>query len=97
MQCSIIAGPIGNKLEQCEKLKVVNFEVIECQLPNINCDVLSTDHNNLLEIRNAFGKMSHALWLTTANRILRLDVATESPSQQFKNFAEFVVKVYARV
>jgi len=44
------------------------------------------------------GKLSHSRWLTTANRILRLYVATDQSSTTFKNLlilAEFVVKVYA--
>ena len=39
--------------------------------------------------------MSHARWLTTANRILRLYVATEEPSFELKLLAEYVIKVYA--
>ena len=41
--------------------------------------------------------MSHARWLTTANRILRLYVATSNPHGPLILLAEFVMKVYARV
>lgn len=41
------------------------------------------------------GKMSHARWLTTANRILRLYVATEKPSYDLNILTEYVIKVYA--
>ena len=41
------------------------------------------------------GKLSHARWLTTANIILRLYVATTTPTQTLKELATFIVKVYA--
>ena len=41
------------------------------------------------------GAMSHARWLTMANRILRLYAASECPSENFKTLATFVMKVYA--
>jgi len=105
------AGPIGQQLLNCEQLKVGNFDVIESEMPDINCDDLSTDQKYLLDICNAVrgglcsddlanrepGKMSHARWLTTANRILRLYIATENPTEQLKHLSEFVVKVYARL
>lgn len=49
-----------------------------------------------LSNRNS-GKMAHSRWLTTANRILRLYVATPNPSTQLIQLAEYVVKVYAPV
>lgn len=39
--------------------------------------------------------MSHARWLTRANRILRLYVSTESPSEKLVTLATYVVKAYA--
>lgn len=39
--------------------------------------------------------MSHARWLTTANRICRLYVATVKPSQQLKDLVKFILTVYA--
>lgn len=39
--------------------------------------------------------MSHARWLTRANRILRLYVSTKAPSQKLKILATYIVKVYA--
>lgn len=41
------------------------------------------------------GNLSHARWLTLANRVLRLYVATQDPSIQLCKLAEFVLKVYA--
>ncbi|KAK4881771.1 hypothetical protein RN001_005090 [Aquatica leii] len=41
--------------------------------------------------------MSHARWLTKANRILRLYVSTEIPTNELKQLATFAVKVYAPI
>lgn len=47
-----------------------------------------------LEKRNP-GLISHARWLTTANRILRLYIGTRKPSHNLKALVTFIVKVYA--
>lgn len=39
--------------------------------------------------------MSHARWVTTANRLCRLYVATPKPSQPLKDIVRFIVRVYA--
>ena len=73
-------------IETCEQLSIVEFEAIESEMPNVDCVDLSTDQEYLHDICNALrsghssddlakrdpGKMSHARWLTTANRILQL-------------------------
>ena len=41
------------------------------------------------------GMLNHARWVTTANRILRLYIASDSPSQTLKEMTNYVVKVYA--
>ena len=41
------------------------------------------------------GKLAHSRWLTTANRILRLYVATEEPSDTLLTITEYIMKVYA--
>ncbi|CAK1579256.1 unnamed protein product [Parnassius mnemosyne] len=41
------------------------------------------------------GKMSHARWLTRANRILRLYIPTKSAPKELVILATYVVKVYA--
>lgn len=77
-------------------------------LPEMAKD-LSTDQQYLYKIVSAVisgefpedlgnkspGKLSHARWITRANRILRLYVSTEEPSENLKTLATFVVKVYA--
>jgi len=39
----------------------------------------------------------HSRWLTTANRLLRLFVATPSPSENLTTLVKYVIKVYAPV
>lgn len=106
-----LTGAIGSKLEHCEELPVVNFERISSNLPRMNNEEhdLSTDQKYLSEIVQAIesgivsgslasknpGKLSHARWLTTANRILRLYVATENPSDSLSTLVNYIMKVYA--
>ncbi len=105
------SGPIGKQLETCEQLNIADFEAIEGEISDMTCSDLSTDQQYLLEICKAVcrghcphdlatrqpGKMSHARWLTTANRVLRLYVGTEQPTTELKQLAKFVIKVYARL
>lgn len=70
---------------------------------------LSADQKYLYEIHQAVsvdyvshdmsvhspGALNHARWLTTANRILRLYVSTENPSQNLILLVNFVMGVYA--
>ncbi|GBM29790.1 hypothetical protein AVEN_238860-1 [Araneus ventricosus] len=41
------------------------------------------------------GKWSHARWITTANRLLRLYKSTREPFEKFKEIARFIIKDYA--
>lgn len=106
------SGAIGKLLDDCEKRSVVVFEKIEGMLPNIsNIKDLSSDQRYLYDITSAVisgkcspdlsnlspGKMSHARWLTKANRILRLYVSTDIPTNELKQLATFVVKVYSPI
>ena len=43
------------------------------------------------------GNMSHASYLATTNRILRLYVAAESPDENLLITVNFMLKVYAQV
>lgn len=77
-------------------------------IPSIQRD-LSTDQNYLYDICKVVstgecptgfedknpGKLSHARWVTNANRILRLYIAPNSPSDTLQELSKFVVKVYA--
>lgn len=104
-------GTIGKLLENCQKLPVINYEKIESELPEISKKDLSADQKYLYDITTAVikgqcssdlaertpGKMSHARWLTKANRILRLYISIEEPSENLKHLATYVTKVYAPV
>lgn len=108
---SSFSGPIGKLLESCEQLPVGCFKKIEVALSKVNLEELSTDQNYLYQIRHAIftgncptnlankspGKMSHARWLTTANRVLRTYVGTEKPSATLKNITEYILRVYGKV
>lgn len=103
------SGPIGKALANCENLPVVRFVVISSDFPNIDRKDLSTDQRYLWDICQAVingncssglfqrqpGKLSHARWITTANRIMRLYISSSEPSNQLQTLAEFVMRVYA--
>lgn len=105
------SGCIGKSLENCLQLPLVEFESIECELPAIDRDStdISTDQKYLWDMCHAIsngycsvgfskrepGKLFHARWLTTANRILRVYVGTEAPSNNLKILVVFILKVYA--
>lgn len=88
---------------------MANFEKIAGELPPKISTDLSTDQKYLQEITTAVingscspdllqrspGKLSHAHWLTRANRILRLYISTENSQQNLVTLATFVVKSYA--
>lgn len=104
-------GPIGKDLKECENLCVISFNAIECLLPEIlnHKDDLSTDQKYLYDICRAIdsgscndslakrnpGKIVHSRWLTMANRILRLYLSSDEPSENLKCLVEFILKVYA--
>ena len=104
------SGPIGKSLLNCEKLPIVDYIPINCVLPSsVNSNDLSTDQKYLFDLCTAVsggvcpvehslrnpGLINHSRWLTTANRILRLYVATRSPSDELKTLVTFIVTVYA--
>lgn len=106
------SGPISSALVKCEKLPVQKFKKISAELPELESTKdLSKDQKYLLEISRAVvtgecsedlalknpGPMSHARWLTTANRLLRLYVATARPDKKLKSLAALIVKVYSPV
>lgn len=104
------SGPIGKSLVACEKLPVVKYTPINCVLPTgLNSDDLSTDQKYLFDLCTAVsvgvcpvglslrnpGVINHSRWLTRANRILRLYIATRCPSDELKTMVTFIVTVYA--
>ncbi|GBM17764.1 hypothetical protein AVEN_99646-1 [Araneus ventricosus] len=84
-------GLICSKLPDCEKFPVVSFKPIKCDLPHHSADDLGNDRRYLFQIPKVIksgecpevlasmnpGKTNKARWLTSANRILRLHIATK--------------------
>ena len=105
------SGPIGKALVNCQTLPVVAFEKIDVTLPTVILEDLSTDRKYLWEMCEAISKgdcslalskrnpggLNHSRWLTTANRLLRLYVASEQPSMNLKHLVTYVMKVYSPV
>lgn len=106
---SSFSGPIGKRLVNCQNLPVIRYEKIDSIFPEVDSKDLSTDQKYLWDICQAVlkgecpaelanrnpGNISHARWLTMANRILRLYISTDGPTCQLKKLAEFVMKIYA--
>ncbi|XP_050514600.1 uncharacterized protein LOC126889917 [Diabrotica virgifera virgifera] len=105
------SGPIGSQLRNCEKLPVVKFQIIDCEIPDIDSKILSKDQQYLLDVSLAIksgtctidfairepGPISHSRWLTTANRVLRLYMSVESPSEEHLILVQFILKSYMPV
>lgn len=103
------SGAIGKNLPTCDQLPIVNYKPIKSILPDVDKKQLSTDQKYLFDISTAVssgecpaslasrnpGKLSHARWLTTANRILRLYVGTPDPSENLIEITTFINRVYA--
>ena len=104
-------GPIGKCLHDCEKLPIAQFTAIPCEDISFESSDLSTDQAYLLQIHRAVstgecsrelalknpGKMHHARWLTTANRILRLYVSEANPTPSLLAIVNYIMAVYAPV
>lgn len=103
------SGNLGKLLDGCENLPVVSFQPIITTLPVVSERDLSTDQQYLYKICCAIssgkcsaniakrnpGRLNHARWLTTANRLLRLYVATNNPPENLEIITRFILKVYA--
>ena len=99
---------IGRQLPECEKLPIDAFGFSAANEMDINISELSTDQNYMLQAYRAIssghcddslahknpGKMTHSRWLTTANRLLRLLMATERPSNIFVTIIKLIMTVY---
>jgi len=109
---TLFSGNIGKALGNCESLPLVHYNAIEFEnCPDMEGIELSTDQQYLYNICKAVsygicspdlafqkpGPVCHSRWLTTANRILRLYIATECPSENLTTLATFIMKVYAPV
>jgi len=103
------SGLIGQAMSLCENMPVVSYSQIIVELPKHVATDLSTDQQYLYEMCDAVstgvcseslsrrdpGTLSHSRWLTAANRILRLYVATADPSAQLMTLVMYIIRVYA--
>ena len=90
------SGQIGKDLQFCEQQPIFEFETIETQLlvfdstvstdPQYEYDIVvtvSSGHCSSDFAEQNPGKLSHAIWLTTANCISRLYLLNTSLSHYF--------------
>jgi hypothetical protein len=103
------SGPIGKQMSTCEKSPIVAFSPIDVNLPDMTDVTLSTDQQYLYKMCKAVGSgscstdiarrepgtLSHARWLTAANRLLRLYVSTKTPHDNLVTLVTYILKVYA--
>ena len=101
-------GPIGSKFPGCEKLSIVKYKTMDCDIPKLVSSDLSKDQRYLLEISKAIrsgtcpdelrlrnpGRIHKACWLTTANRILRLFISTKTPCAKMRELVRYLLSVY---
>ncbi|GBM72133.1 hypothetical protein AVEN_210163-1 [Araneus ventricosus] len=104
---SSYTADIGRNLKACEKLPLVAFNSIECELPGIDPTNLSCDQKYLLDICTTIsfsvgssdlekrqpGMLNLARWLTTANRILKFYISTSNPSIELMTLVVFILRV----
>lgn len=105
------SGLIGKSLETCMELHITSYEPVSLlqPLPHVDVKDLSTDQQYLWQMCQAVssghcpydlalrkpGLLNHSRWLTTANRILRLYVGLDEPSNNVKTLVRFIIRVYA--
>ncbi|CAH1109766.1 unnamed protein product [Psylliodes chrysocephalus] len=88
--------PIVSPLPELDDAAIRNLSTDQKYLYEM-CHLISRGNRSLdLAARNP-GQLSHARWLTKANRILHLYIGSKCPATNLRTIAEFVVKVYAPV
>lgn len=96
--------------KSCENMTVIGFKTLESNMPEMELDIdLCISQLYLLDIMNSVctemwsdslkqrnpGKISHAYWHITGNRIILLNVVSKSPTSSLKALTECIMKVYA--
>ncbi|GBO10275.1 hypothetical protein AVEN_107066-1 [Araneus ventricosus] len=98
------SGNIGKAFLTCKTLPATTIEIIDGELSTTGKRDLRKNQIYLIEISQAVqlvycseelarrtqGTLSHARWLTTANRVLRLYVSSPAPSLKFKQIIEYL-------
>ena len=96
-------------MSTCQNMPTVAFAAIEANLPDMTDVLLSTNQQYLFDMCKAVssgtcsiemsrrepGTLSHARWLTAANRLLRLYVSTLHPCENLVTLVTYILKVYA--
>jgi hypothetical protein len=89
--------PRENKLPtMIQKIEDLDISKDQKYLYNM-CIAIKTGHVAESLAKREPGPLIHSRWLTTANRILRLYVGTETPSTTLVILTEYVLRVYAPV
>ncbi|GBL93869.1 hypothetical protein AVEN_153629-1 [Araneus ventricosus] len=97
------SGPIVQQLNCYEILPVVDYEPIDCSIPDIDRNLLSRGQQHLLDISNAItlgnctedlanrdrGPLFHSRWLTAANRVIRFYISSSDPSGNLTEIVGF--------
>ncbi|GBO19117.1 hypothetical protein AVEN_110462-1 [Araneus ventricosus] len=82
---------------------MVDYEPIDCSIPDIDRNLLSKGKQYLLDISNAItlgncpedlanrepGPLFHSRWLTAVNRVLRLYISSSDPSRNLTEIVGF--------
>ena len=101
-------GPLGKMLLKADSMPIVDFAAIPSEDLCVTNEDISTDQRYLLRIYNAVkigsvdeslamtepGNISHARWLTMANRFLRLYVASSEPSDELLRIVTYIMRAY---
>ena len=102
---SSYTGPIGRVPDKCEDLHLVASELVDSNIPDNcfadgNCDQQFL-HEIAKSVKTGYcshnlslkklGPLSHARMLCTSSRVVRLYVATESPSPQLVALVLFIL------
>lgn len=88
--------PINGNLPQLDEKVINDLSWEQKYLYNI-CNAINLGNCSIDLAQRQPGKIGHSRWLTTANRILRLYISSDHPSENLINLVEFIMKVYAPV
>lgn len=102
-------GLVVKNLYTCHSLSIAVFEPIDCNLEKLfpKIEDEAQTRNTCWTFANLFhrvlgkgannrpGKLFHAVWLTTSNRVIRLYIRTDCLSQSLRSLTKYVIQVYA--
>ncbi|KAJ8888563.1 hypothetical protein PR048_008054 [Dryococelus australis] len=95
------SGSTGQQLTGCEKLPVVEYDSVNCLIPEVDRKMLSKDQHQDIAQRicqfETLVLLSYSKWLTAANKVLRLYISVSNPSENLKQIVTFILKSYMPV